>query len=139
MSKVQVKPFQGFIRYFVCPFAAVFTLALVIISVPLARQFSLANSALLSLGYAWFFSAPLFLTGTRNLTHQHFQASRSKTKKAVLAASAIALTAFSVWAIQTVTSQITGVATIYLSIVSVFFVGMFTILFYFTKNRFTPY
>jgi hypothetical protein len=137
--KVEVKPFQGFVLYFVCPFLAVFALAFVIISVPLAGQFSLATSALLSLGYAWFFSAPMLLTGTRNLTHQHFQASSSKTKKAVLGTSVIVLTAFSVWAIQAVTSQITGVATVYLSIVSVFFVGMFIVLFFFTKNRFSPY
>jgi hypothetical protein len=88
-----------------------------------------------SLGYAWFFSAPLLLTGTRNLRHQHFQASSGKTKKAGLAVSAIALTVFSVWAIQSVTSQINGVATVYLSIVSVFFVSVFAFIFFFTKNR----
>jgi hypothetical protein len=82
--KVEVKPFQGFVRYFVCPFVAVFALAFGIISVPLAGQFSLATSALLSLGYAWFFSAPLLLNGTRNLTHQHFQASSSKNQKSNL-------------------------------------------------------
>jgi hypothetical protein len=133
--RVEVKPFHSLVRFFVCPFIAVFAVAFAIISIPLAGQFSLATSIMFSLGYAWFFSAPLLLTGTCNLRHQHFQASNNKTKKAGLAASAIALTAFSVWAIQVVTSQISGVATVYLSIVSVFFVSVFAFVFFFTKNR----
>ena len=91
-----------------------------------------------SLGYAWFFSAPFLLTGTRNLRHQHFEAVKvqnSTAKKVGLAASAIALTAFSVWVVQSVASQLNGVATVYLSIVSVFFVSIFAVL-YFSKNRF---
>jgi hypothetical protein len=125
-------------RYFVCPFVAVFAVAFAIISVPLAGQFSLATSVMFSLGYAWFFSAPLLLTGTRSLRHKYFQASSSKTKKVGLAASAIALTAFSVWAIQSVISQVSGVATLYLSIVSVFFVSLFAFLFYFTNSKLQP-
>jgi hypothetical protein len=124
------------VHCFVCPFIAVFAVAFAIISIPLAGQFSLATSIMFSLGYAWFFSAPLLLTGTRNLRQQHFQASSGKTKKAALAVSTVALTAFSVWAIQSVTSQINGVATVYLSIVSVFFVSVFAFVFFFTKNRF---
>jgi hypothetical protein len=122
------------VRYFAVPFLAVFALAFAIISVPLAGQFSLATSVMFSLGYAWCFSAPLLLTGTRNLRHRQMQAMKtSNGKKVALAVSAVAMTAFSVWAIQSVMSQVNGVATVYLSIVSVFFVGVFGVLFYFTK------
>ncbi len=135
--KVEVRPLHSFVRYFAVPFLAVFALAFAIISVPLAGQISLATSTMFSLGYAWCFSAPLLLTGTRNLRHQHLQTIKSssgKTKKVGLAVSAVAMTAFSVWAIQSVMSQVSGVATAYLSVVSVFFVGVFAVLFYFSKH-----
>lgn len=57
----------------------------------------------------------------------------SNGKKAGLAVSAVVMTAFSVWAIQTVLAQVNGAATVYLSIVSVLFAGVFAVLFYFTK------
>ncbi len=44
------------------------------------------------------------------------------------------MTAFSVWAIQSMMSQVSGVATAYLSVVSVFFVGVFAVRFYFSKQ-----
>jgi len=131
---VEVKPIHSFVRYFAVPFLAVFALAFAIISVPMSGQFSLATSVMFSLGYAWCFSAPLLLTGTRNLRHRQMQAMKnSNTKKATLAVSAFAITGFSVWAIQSVMSQVNGVATAYLSIVSMFFIGVFAFLFYFTK------
>jgi hypothetical protein len=104
----------------------------------MAGQFSLETSTLFSLGYAWCFSAPLLLTGTRNLRHRQLQTiktSNSKTKKVGLAVSAVAMTAFSVWAIQSVMSQVSGVATAYLSVVSVFFVGVFAVRFYLSKQQ----
>ncbi|XHH08212.1 MAG: hypothetical protein ACFCUE_11650 [Candidatus Bathyarchaeia archaeon] len=133
--KVEVKPIHSFVRYFAVPFLAVFALAFAIISVPMAGQFSLATSVMFSLGYAWCFSAPLLLTGTRNLRHQQLQTMKtSNGKKAAVAVSAVTITGFSVWAIQSVMSQVNGVATAYLSIVSVFFVGIFAVFFYFSKK-----
>lgn len=132
--KIEVKPIHSFVRYFAVPFLAVFALAFAIISVPIIGQFSLATSVMFSLGYAWCFSAPLLLTGTRNLRHRQLQTIKtSNSKKAVLAVSAVAMTAFSVWAIQSVMSQVNGVATAYLSIVSVFFIGVFGVFVYLTK------
>jgi hypothetical protein len=134
--KVEVKPVHSFVRYFAVPFLAVFALAFCIISVPMAGQFSLGTTLLFSLGYAWFFSAPLLLTGTRDLRHRQLQITKSssgKIKKIGVVVSAVAMTAFSVWAVQSVMSQVSSVATVYLSIISVFFVGVFAVFFHYSK------
>ncbi|MCL1977098.1 MAG: hypothetical protein FWG55_03180 [Candidatus Bathyarchaeota archaeon] len=131
--KIEIKPINSFIRYFILPFLAISALTFVIIA---GKQFSLATSVMFSLGYAWCFSAPLLLTGTRNIRHRQLQTiktSNSVTKKVGLAASTVAITTFSIWAIQSVISQVSSIVTVYLSIVSVLFVSVFAIYLYFSK------
>ena len=133
-----------------------FGIILCIVSLPfLGAPFNFNPLIFFSLGYALFFSTPFLLTKFKNLVKQYKRINyslkvlnknndRTQSKKFYITIAASILIVFSIFAIQSVTSQISHVSefngiqslsnltvTAYLSIVSAFFTGIFAFLFYF--------
>ena len=133
-----------------------FGIILCIVSLPfLGAPFNFNPLIFFSLGYALFFSTPFLLTKFKNLVKQYKRINyslkvlnknndRTQSKKFYITIAASILIVFSIFAIQSVTSQISHVSefngiqslsnltvTAYLSIVSAFFIGVFAFLFYF--------
>jgi uncharacterized membrane protein YbaN (DUF454 family) len=133
-----------------------FGLILCIVSIPfLEAPLNFNPLIFFSLGYALFFSTPFLLTKFNNLAKRYKRINysikflnknngRTQLKKFYITIAASILIVFSIFAIQSVTSQISYVSefggiqslsiltvTAYLSIVSDFLIGIFAFLFYF--------
>ena len=143
---------HAFIRFFIFPFIVLFALIFCVSAIPfvgLPRPFNFNLLLIFSLGNALIFSLPFFVKKLTNFSFTEksgYNRGLSLKLRKCLVVPILVFFGFSVFIIESVTSQISGLSKLtgfhvasafaiglYLSVISISFIVIFVVLFYYSR------